>query len=252
MLKGTYCSLLFFLAFSSAGFAQQELFGTIIRKGSKDILIGVNIANLSQKKYNTSDWGGNYKIPVMPGDTLVFTSAGYLPDTLVAVSWMFSERYLVFLAPNVVALPSVQIDETGNYRADSLERRDEYRALLDKVHPVVLVNEKRPGDDPGFSFSPFGYFSKTEKEKRKLKKRLKAEEEEYYVDSKFSPVRVTQFTGLKGDSLQIFMTRYRPTYKFCRGASSQDIFFYINDKLILFRGRDLLRGNIYAPDSPKK
>ncbi len=214
------------------------MYGTITKKGAPDILIGVNIANRSQNKYNASDWGGNYKIPAVPGDTLIFSSVGYLTDTLIAVSWMLSERYDVFLTPRIVALPSVKIDETGNYRMDSIQRRDDYRFVLDKAHPIVLMNEKRPGDAPGFSFSPFGYFSSTEKQKRKLKKRLRQEEEDYYIDSKFSPARVAQFTRLTGDSLQLFMTRYRPSYKYCRGASSQDIFLYINEKTILFRGSE--------------
>ena len=169
MLKVNFCSLLYFLVFPFLGYSQEALYGTIIKKGTRDILIGVNIVNTHQNKYNSSDWGGNYKIPAHPGDTLIFSSAGYQPDTLIAATWMFAEKYAVFLSPHVVALPSVKIDETGNYRSDSLQRREDYRFLLDKAHPVVLLNEKRPGDNPGLSFSPFGYFSKTEKEKRKLK-----------------------------------------------------------------------------------
>jgi hypothetical protein len=97
------------------------------------------------------------------------------------------------------------------------------------------MNEKRAADAPGLNFSPLGYFSKKEKEKRRLKKRLKQEEEDYYVDYKFSAARVGLLTGLKGDSLRMFMMRCRPTYAFCRNASNQDMFWYINDKLKLFR-----------------
>jgi hypothetical protein len=42
-------------------------------------------------------------------------------------------------------------------------------------------------------------------------------------------------TRLTGDSLQLFLRRYRPSYKFCRKANSEDILLYINDKLVLFR-----------------
>jgi hypothetical protein len=42
-------------------------------------------------------------------------------------------------------------------------------------------------------------------------------------------------TGLKGDSLQLFMVTYRPTYKFCRSATNEDILLYINEKLKLFQ-----------------
>jgi len=148
---------------------------------------------------------------------------------------MFDENFLVSLWPNVMRLQSVEVDESRNYQLDSMQRREEYSFILDKKHPVKLWNEKRSADGPGFSFSPIGYFSKKEKEKRRLKKKLQQEEEDYYVDSRFPVARVAQLTRLTGDSLRLFIYRYRPSYQFCRGATNQDIFLYINDKLKLFR-----------------
>jgi hypothetical protein len=97
------------------------------------------------------------------------------------------------------------------------------------------MNEKRPGDAPGFSFSPIGFFSKSEKQKRRLKKRIREEDEDEYIDLKFSNTRVSQLTRLKGDTLRLFMFTYRPSYTFCRKASNKDMFLYINDKFVLFK-----------------
>jgi hypothetical protein len=233
--RKSICCLVFLLIFPSIGFGQQHLAGRITKKRATEILIGVNITNFTQKKINVSDMGGNYKIPAAPGDTIIFSSAGYRSDTLIVAAFMLSDLYPVRLVPNIMALTAVRVDEMHDYQLDSLQRRDDYKELLNKKHPVKLWNEKRPVDGPGFSFSPAGYLSKTEKQKRRLKKRLEWEEEEYYIDYKFSPSRVVQLTRLKGDSLQIFMLRYRPSYKFCRKASGQDMMFYVNDKLKLFR-----------------
>jgi hypothetical protein len=68
-----------------------------------------------------------------------------------------------------------------------------------------------------------------------LKKRLRQEEEDYYIDNKFPRTKVAQLTGLRGDSLQQFMIRYRPTYQWCRTANAMDVLLYINDNLVLFR-----------------
>ena len=239
MRKEKSFSLLFCLAFSSIGFAQQQLTGKTIKRGGTEIIIGVNVINRTLVKGNISDMGGNYKIPARPGDTIIFSSAGYRPDTLIVRSYMFGESWLVDLRPNIAALPSVSVEEESNYQSDSLKRRDEYRWLLDRKHPVKLMNEKRPGDAPGFSFSPLGYYSKTEKDKRRLKRRLQQEEEDYYIDYKFPPVRVAQLTRLKGDSLQLFLRLYRPSYAFCRKANSEDILLYINDKVSVFRKTQL-------------
>ena len=203
--------------------------------GSPEILIGANVTNLSQKKHNVSDSGGNFKIPAQPGDTLVFSSAGYLPDTLFVGKSMSAGNHLIHLRPRILILPYVVVDEMKKYEADSIKRREDYRFIYEKKHPVKLWNEKRPGDGPGFSFSPIGYLSKAEKQKRRLKNRLRLEEEEDYIDYRFSASRIAQFSRLRGDSLQKFMYRYRPSYKFCRIASNQDLLVYTNDKLRLFR-----------------
>jgi hypothetical protein len=227
--------LLTFLGFSSTGYAQEELWGKILKKGSTEILIAVNISNLNRRKMNVSDMGGNYRIVAAPGDALTFSSAGYLPDTLIVSREMLAQAFVVYLTPHLIALPSVRVGELSNYQIDSLQRRKDYANVLDKKHPVKLWNEKRPGDEPGLNFSPLGFFSKTEKQKRRLKKRLAQEEIDYYIDSKFSLVRVSRLTRLTGDSLRLFMMRYRPSYKFCRMANNQDMLIYINDKLVLFR-----------------
>jgi hypothetical protein len=235
MLKRNCCILLLLLSFSGAGFAQQELYGRIIKKGSREVLSGVNVSNINQNKYNISDMGGNYKIPARAGDTIVFSSAGYRSDTAFVAADMLSDDYLVPLVPNVVALPNVEVDEMSKYEADSLKRREDYDFLFAKKHPVKLMNGKREGDAPGLNFSPIGYFSSGEKQERNFKKRVLQQEEDYYIDYKFSVTRVAQLTRLTGDSLHTFMLRYRPTYKFCRAATSKDILLYINDKVMAFR-----------------
>ena len=187
------CYLLFTsLVLAKVGFAQQKLSGKIIKKSSAETLIGVTVLNLHGRRYTTSDSAGSFAISASPGDTIIFSSAGYLPDTAFVAFYMFSESYLVPLNPNITALPSFNVMEMGKYREDSIKRREEYAWLLNAKHPVKLMNEKRPKDEPGLNFSPLGYFSKKEKQKRRLKKRLQQEEEDYYVDYKFSPSRVGQ------------------------------------------------------------
>jgi hypothetical protein len=224
--------------FPVAGLAQRELSGKIKLQSTNEILSGVTISNRSLGQHNMSDLGGNYRIAARTGDTLIISSAGYLTDTLPVTEDLFSagaNGYTIYLHEKVVALPSVQISETNNYQKDSIQRHEDYAWLLDKKHPVKLWNEKRPGDGPGLSFSPIGYYSKDEVRKRSLKKRLRQEEEDDYIDYKFPRVKVAQLTGLKGDSLQQFMIRYRPTYQWCRDANAMDVLLYINDKLVLFR-----------------
>ncbi|MBN8853562.1 MAG: hypothetical protein BGO55_12445 [Sphingobacteriales bacterium 50-39] len=205
------------------------------QKASDEVIMSVSVQNISQKKYNTSDMGGNYKIPAKRGDTIVFTSAGYKPDTAFVSDWMFDgqEGYTVYMDPNVVELPTVRVGDLSNYQLDSIKRKEEY-AYLDQFHKVKLAGGKTFSDGVGLSFSPIDYFSHVQVQRRRLKKRLAQNEKDYYIDSRWSRAYVVRVTGLKGDSLQLFMYRYRPSYDFCRKASNEDILLYINSSLKKF------------------
>jgi hypothetical protein len=220
-----------------AGLAQQYLGGKLIKKGTTEILQGVTVKNNNSSKYSRSDMGGNYKIAAIGGDTIIFSSAGYITDTVAVISSMLDNEYDIYLVPNVVLLPTVQVDEMSKYEADSIKRREDYSFILDKKHPVKFMNEKRTADAPGLNFSPIGFFSKMEKQKRKLKQRIKDEDENEYVDARFPRSRIALLTRLPEDSLQQFMLRYRPSYQFCRKVDNQGMLFYINDKLLQFRKR---------------
>jgi CarboxypepD_reg-like domain len=236
MYKKFYFSVVFLMVFFFTGFAQQYLAGKILKKGSPDIVPGVNIKNMSNNKYNTSDMGGNYRIIVQAGDTLIFSSAGYRPDTITANGSMLVNEYDIYLTSNIMALAVVEVDALSKYESDSIRRTEEYAYILNPKNRAKLVKTKKVSSDrPGFTFSPIAFFSKREKQKRKLLERIKQEDENEYIDVRFPRSRVAQVTGLTGDSLQRFMLLYRPGYDFCRKATSQDILLYINDKLILFR-----------------
>ena len=84
-------------------------------------------------------------------------------------------------------------------------------------------------------FSKFHKKAKESKQKRGLRKRLEKEKKENYIDHSFAMPWVKNVTGLDGDSLSVFMYRYRPSYKFCRKTDRQGMLIYINDKLKEFR-----------------
>ncbi len=190
-------SLLILFEISNPASAQTLLSGKIFKLNSHEIIPEVNIRNLTNGKHAVSDQGGNFKIPAMVGDAVVFSSAGYVPDTLKIKNADLQGPVHLNLRPNVVVLEDVEIDQMAKYVQDSIQRREDYAYLLNKKHPVKFMNEKRPGDDPGFSFSPIGFFSKSEKQKRELKRRIKAEDEAEYIDVKFSQSMVAWLTRLK-------------------------------------------------------
>ncbi len=220
------------VALSTPAVAQQVLTGKVRQKTTNAILASVTVVNHTQKKYNVSDAGGNYRIVANPGDTITFSSAGYHADTALVAQSALQDKdgYVVYLEANLVELPSVLVGQLSNYQLDSMQRKEDY-TWVDNRHKVKLAGDQTPADGVGVGFSPVTYFSKEERNMRQLRQQLKVEEKDFYIDSRFPPSYVSMVTGLKGDSLQHFMDAYRPTYNFCRNASNEDILLYINEKL---------------------
>jgi hypothetical protein len=215
--------------------AQQILSGRIIRSRSTEVLSSVTVFNRTRQKFNMSDAGGNYRIEGRPGDTIIFSSAGYLPDTNYISPWMLEERngYVIYLEPRVVRLTTVLIDENSNYQKDSLQRKDDY-AWIYMQHKDAIVSDTNFTRGFGLSFD-LNFFAQHQKEKRQLRKRLTQEEKGFYIDFRCPPAWVERVTGLHDDSLRVFLNNYRPSYAFCRKASNEDIFLYINDQVKKFR-----------------
>ncbi len=228
-----YC-LLTLLSLSATA-QQKPLTGRIKRQQSTEVLSGVTVINRTRGKTNRSDLGGNYRIDVRLDDTLIFSSAGYLADTTRIVGWMLEEKngYDIYLRPNIVTLPTILIDQTSNYQKDSLQRRDDY-AWIYMMHQDHVVSDSNYSQGFGLSLD-LDFLRKHQKEKRRLRRRLAQEEKEYYIDFRCPPAWVEKVTGLHGDSLRIFQLHYRPGYDFCRNASNEDIFLYINDRVKKFR-----------------
>jgi hypothetical protein len=224
------------LLVSINGMGQSLLTGKVRQKEDRKILASVTVTNKTQQKVNISDIGGNYRIVANPGDTITFMLAGLRPETIIADSRMLAEKdgHQIYLEPRSVLLPTVKVDGQTNYQLDSMKRREDYQKLY-PVHPRKLIGNETPAAGVGIVIAPNDYFSARETQKRRLRRRLAEEEREYYIDSRFPAVYVAKMTGLKGDSLQVFLVRYRPTYDFCRKASNEDIFLYINDKVRIYR-----------------
>jgi hypothetical protein len=216
----------------SGASAQGVISGNI--KGNSELLFAATIENISQHKVNISDLGGNYKIAAEIGDSMIFSHLGYISDTVVVNSTMFSERLPIELKVKISNLASVDVNEMSKYTLDSLSRREDYDYIFKNKNNKSLWDNKLSGDGRGANFSPIGHWSSEEKQKRKLKERLERDDKEEFIYYKFSR-RVPKLTGLRGDSLLLFINTYKPTYEYCLHATSLDILVYINDKLVLFK-----------------
>lgn len=211
--------------------AQNNVKGKIYEAQTDSAIKGVNVYNLNTKLSVRSGSDGSYTIAAAEGDRIIFSIAGFKPDTAIVIYSMLLALHDVTLYKEIITLKNVTV--TSSYQMDSLARRNYYREIFAKQPGITGRNT--PSGGFGISLSPFSYFSREAKQKRKLKKRLLKQEEESYVDRSFPIEWVAKLTGLRGDSLTRFMYMYRPSYKFCRKSNREKMLLYISDKLKEFK-----------------
>jgi len=219
------------LSFTGKLTAQTFLKGKVYQALTDSTLYGVNVFNHSSKLSVRSGPDGSYSIAATEGDHVIFSMSGLKSDTVTVTYGLLLTQYDVTLSIMVVSLKEVTV--TGSYRIDSLARRNYYENVYAKKPGITGYN--RPENGVGVSLSPLSFFSGESKQQRELKKRLIKDEREDFIDHSFPEPWVASLTGLRGDSLSLFMYLYRPSYSFCRRTDKEGMMFYVNDRLKEFK-----------------
>ena len=222
--------LVFLLAIGSAAEAQHTLKGKVYDAGTDGVIEAVNIF-LKKKKSTRSAADGSYSIIATEGDILIFSASGFKPDTIHTRFDLLITQYDPGLQRQIISLEAVKL--TSNYQSDSLDRRNYYNQIYAKQPGITGRN--RPADGLGIIVSPVSFLSKESKQKRTLRKRLEKQEKEFFIDQSFPFTWVKTLTRLSGDSLSLFMYRYRPSYSFCCKTDRQGMILYVNNKIKEFR-----------------
>ena len=206
---------------------QTTLRGKVMDSRTDVPLEGATIFNTTLGLFKKAGQDGMFSIRANENDILIFSSAGYRPDTVKLSQDIIITGLFLGLQAAPVSLDTVTISQR-TYAEDSLMRRMEYAELLGRP-----TKSLRGGNDAQYGFgvtvSPITYFSRKQKDRRRFLKQYEEYEQDAYIDYRFSPSYVHRVTGLEGEALQRFMRDYRPSYKQLRGMIDQDLLLYIND-----------------------
>ncbi len=199
-------TVVFFWVIAGNTQAQTILKGVVYEAKTSHKLSDVFVRDAGSKEISLSDNSGNFSIRTLVNHTLIFSSPGYVSDTLYVVD-MQPKR--IDLAIKGISLREVNITSTRNFNP-----REEY--------PQVYEKSK-------FALSPSRIFGKESKDARRLKHYFDREADERQVDSIFNPVYVSSVVPLKGQDLEDFMTMYRPSLAFLKKTPHPSLTLYIND-----------------------
>lgn len=185
--------------------AQNILKGTVFEGKSTRKLADVFVKDINSKEISLTDNSGNFIIRTALNHTLIFSSPGYVSDTL----------FLTDLQPKHIELTlrGINLNQVTITDSKAFNPREEYPEIYEKSK---------------FALSPSRIFGKEAKDARRLKKYFGREVEERQIDSVFNVLYVSSLVPLKGRDLENFMTMYRPTFAQAKTPHAT-LTLYVND-----------------------
>jgi hypothetical protein len=236
-------TLIIILVFFSTNLFAQNVNGYVIDSVTRLPIANAQV-NTKSSTVLTNEAGkfniGNVSI----GDRVSFRLMGYETYELVVKKEMLNAAINIELQSKSINLREVKINTSRNYKKDSLNLRKEYASAFNYQDPKftdafikVDPNYKSPHTNinPNSTASILklnvlqivGLIVKNKTPISKLRQTLLKEEEENYIDHIFSKSKIEASTFLKGDSLQNFIHRYRPTYVEAKKMNEYQAILYI-------------------------
>jgi hypothetical protein len=178
-----------------------------------------------------TDSNGNYIITLNVKDSVYFSYLGRATAKFAVAGINSMTGFDIALHVDPVTLKEVKI-MPRNYHRDSMQNRIDYAKIFNYKKPgfhVSSTGAAADGPTAGVDLDQLIEMFDRSKVKRTMafKRRLEDEEKDGYVDYRFNRSVVLKITRLQGDELDSFMTRYRPSYDFCKKATDYDLYDYI-------------------------
>ena len=234
-MKKFYCIIYIIaacLTTSSYSFAQKndKKIGFLKDSTTQMPIVLASITNLTTRETVMSSSVGKFTIAVKPKDILSFAAVGYYFDTLTVTQENSTGAIAAYLKPLGAYLGNVTVSSKGfnRYQLDSMERRKEFlQGIANYMIPAVA----KANSGAGIALN-IDRFSKNEKRKRRAYSFYETNENEAYINYRFTPELVASLTGFKDDALQTFMQTYRPSAAWLRSnLTKEDLVYYINTQL---------------------
>lgn len=237
--------------FAASDSSAQKITGIVTDKTTGEPVRGAMV-NLGNSKTFTNSLG-EFELKVLSyRDTLKIVHFAYITYSK-AISPVLIALHIQ-LEPAVIKLKEVRVhsDRERSFKEDSVNNRLEYAKQFNYKAPKVIdAFSDNPNKQPGelISLNPLlliAALTKKSTPEYQFNKLLLSDEKETFVDRKFNRGIVSQLTGMKGDTLSEFLTRYRPSYGFVKKASDYEMINYIKDSYKQFKKEGMKESNPFG------
>lgn len=203
---------------------QQALSGLVFELKTDAPMAFVEITNLNTGFKVETGREGQFSIPANTNDLLQFYYPGYRKDTLVVIEFDLKR---VYLTPDnqSIRIDAINIEGLTDSQLDTeIERTQKEGQFIE-----TSINRG------GLRLSPSRLFGQSGRQARERYELLIAEKTRRQVDKRFSAEAIQALTPLKGEDLEIFMTKFRPTTEFAVNATEENFRLYIIDSYSEFK-----------------
>jgi hypothetical protein len=212
----------------------QTIHGEVLDMDNKRPVENVSIENVHTSLLVSTNNTGAFLIAAAGGQLLEFKKQGYKTTRVRIPNGYMPSFFRIIIKKGVSEMRDIYAakGDRYDYTNDSVRYHELYKHALD--FPKMSTFEMLA--------SPFSAMSGKNREIWKFQDDYKEFEKEKYVDRTFNSELVAKFTGLKGDSLQYFMRRYRPSFEQLKAMNDYTFFNFIKSEARHYRSVTTPRG----------
>ncbi|NDC42109.1 MAG: carboxypeptidase regulatory-like domain-containing protein [Chitinophagia bacterium] len=226
------CSLLLWLLPGTV--LAQTIKGTVADIKTRSGLADVAITNIHTATTFVTGSNGAFEIAAGHDELLEFRKQNFKTVRVRISKGYIPPYYMIVMEPGINPLPANSvIANRYDPTHDSLEYYTLFRHELEFARLTPLQSIAHP----------FSALSSRNREIWKFQDLYQDFEKEKYVDLTFNARLVNKFTGLSGDSLNVYLMRYRPAYEQLRNMSDYAFYAYVKRTVYTFRNGQEYRRN---------
>ena len=239
--------LCFLMFYGQNASGQITIRGTVYNMYRTKPLEAVSVVSTSGRG-TTTDSNGNYLLMVSPDDSISFSYLGRTTIKYPVSGINAAVGFDIALHVNPTELKEVRV-APADYHLDSLHNREEYAKVFNFKKPGLTLTSPSSGSGVGLDLDALINMFRFDRNRRMLafQRRLIEEEQDKFIDHRFTRGLVKRITRLDGDALDTFMVRFRPSYEFTRAATDYDFQEYIKLASIQFRQGKKKPGEMRKP-----
>ncbi len=215
------CLILLMVGISNSLRAQFTVSGTVFDISGINYVENVRVV-ATNGMFSVTDSMGRYHVLVSDKDSLTFYYLDKPTQKFAVQTIQDPRRFDISLRMPIKGKYSVLKEVTvfsRSYREDSIENRQSYADIFNFQKPT-LSSSMSPDGVAGADLNELINIFRFKRNKRlkAFQQRLELEEQEKYVNYRFSKLFVKRVTGLQSPLLDTFLVWYRPDYEFTRQA----------------------------------